>query len=253
MGRPRRRRWRRGLWRVTVGVLSVGAVGVWGGAYFFLRPATEPSAVTPTVVPSPVVTVEADEPLPVFARAGEVDLGLVSAKVLAIAFHEASMSESRALRPTGICVICKNHHKFEPPPAEDPDIEYIVMDPRGRAGDATSAVDLVMPRGGTVLAPVSGTVVSVTRYRLYYEHPDVRVEIRPTGAPDRRVVVIHLEHVKLVKGQKVEASVTVLGTVRRFPFESQVDRYVRGTYPHVHMEVKEPAPRGAKKRSKDGA
>lgn len=244
------RRWRRWLWRFTLGVLSIGAVGVWGSAYVFLRPVPPPDAEMATVDPSPVVTAPPDEPLPVFARAGRVQLRLVSPKVLAIAFHEASMPGSRSLRPTGICVICKNHKKFEPPPAEAPDIEYLVMDPRGRSGGATSAVDLVLPRGGTVLAPVTGTVVSVTRYRLYYEHPDVRVEIRPKGIPDRRVVVIHLEHVKLVKGQEVEASATVLGTVRRFPFQSQVDRYVRGTYPHVHMEVKEPAPRGGKKASK---
>jgi hypothetical protein len=198
------------------------------------------------------VSVAADEPLPVFARGGGVDLRLSSPRVLAVAFHEASMDDAVPLTPTGVCIVCKNHAKFEPPPAEEPEIEYIVMDPRGRSQGATSAVDLVMPRGATVLSPVTGTVVSVKRYRLYYRHPDVRVEIRPEGAPDRRVVVIHLQHVELRKGQEVEASVTVLGTVRRFPFESQVDRYVRGSFPHVHMEVKEPAPRRRdEKGSKD--
>jgi hypothetical protein len=36
--------------------------------------------------------------------------------------------------------------------------------------------------------------------------------------------------------------VTVIGAPRRLPFESQVDRYVPGRYPHVHLEVKDAAP-----------
>ena len=57
---------------------------------------------------------------------------------------------------------------------------------------ATSAADIVLPRGETVLAPVNGTVTRVKRYRLYSSYPDVRVELRPEGVPDRRVVMIHL-------------------------------------------------------------
>jgi hypothetical protein len=237
---PRSRRSRRRGWRIALGFLSFCAAGVWAAAFLLLRPAPAPRAAVPTVEPSPIVSVPPDEPLPVFARASGIGLHLSSPDVLAVAFHEASMPDAVGLRPTGVCVVCRNDAKFDPPAVEDPDIEYLVMDPRGRSQEATSAVDLVMSSGTVVLSPVTGTVVSVKRYRLYYQYPDVRVEIHPRGVPDRRVVVIHLEHVKLEKGQEVEASVTPLGTVRRFPFESQVDRYIRGTYPHAHMEVKRP-------------
>lgn len=243
MPRTRRRRRRWGV-RITVGFLTVSAVGVWGTAFFLIRPASAPRLAPSPIVPSPVVTLAPDEGLPVFARGGGVALHLASERVVAVAFHEASMDDAMTLRPTGFCIVCRNRTKFEPPPAIEPELEYLVLDSRGRSQAATSAADLVMPRGAEVLSPVSGTVVDVKRYRLYYRYPDVRLEIRPEEAPDRRVVVIHLEQVQLEKGQRVEASETTLGTVRRFPFESQVDRYLRGKLPHVHMEVKRPASRG---------
>jgi hypothetical protein len=92
-------------------------------------------------------------------------------------------------------------------------------------------------------------VARVKGYRLYWRYPDVRVEIRPEGVPDRRVVLIHLARVRLRPGDRVQASVTRIGEVRRFRFESQVDRYVRGRHPHVHMEVKDPAKAPSKGRA----
>jgi hypothetical protein len=245
----RRRRRRRGM-AITVGILVAASAGVWGSAYFLLRPAALPETSPPTIVPSPVATAEPGEALPVFAKAGGVRLHLVSPRVVAVAFHEASMDDAAELLPTGVCIVCRNRTKFEPPPATEPTVEYLVLDSRGRSQAAASAVDLVLPRGAEVLSPVTGTVMSVKRYRLYYRYPDVRLEIRPEEAPDRRVVVIHLEQVRLEEGQRVEASETTLGTVRRFPFESQVDRYLRGKLPHVHMEVKRPAARDRDQRPK---
>jgi hypothetical protein len=228
---------------IAIGFLMVVAAGVWGSAYFLLRPAAVPAAPSPMLEPSPVVSLAPHEPLPMFARAGGVRLHLASPKVVAVAFHEASLEDAMELHPLGICIVCRNRSKFRPPTPENVDLEYLVMDSRGRSQAATSAVDMVMPRGTEALSPVTGTVVTVKRYRLYYRYPDVRVEIRPEGAPDHTVAVIHLEHVKLEKGDRVVASETALGTVRRFPFESQVGRYVRGGLPHIHMEVKAPAPR----------
>jgi hypothetical protein len=239
----------RGRWvAIVTGLLVLAASAVWATAFFLIRPATAPEFAPPTVVPSPLVTVAPDEDLPMFARGGGVGLNLTSGRVVAVAFHEASMDDAVALRPTGVCVVCRNRTKFEPPAATEVDLEYLVLDSRGRSQAATSAADLVMPRGTEVLSPVSGTVVDVKRYRLYYRYPDVRIEIRPEDSPDHRVVVIHLEQVKLEEGEELEAAITPLGVVRRFPFESQVDRYVRGSLPHVHMEVKAPAPRRADKK-----
>jgi murein DD-endopeptidase MepM/ murein hydrolase activator NlpD len=109
-------------------------------------------------------------------------------------------------------------------------------------------VDIVLRPGVPVLAPVDGTVRNVRRYRLYRRYPDVRVAIAPDADPGRRVVVIHLRGVTLQRGDRVEASTTVIGRARSFPFESQVDRYVRGSFPHVHIEVR----RGAEAHNTTG-
>jgi hypothetical protein len=53
------------------------------------------------------------------------------------------------------------------------------------------------------------------------------------------VVLLHVGAVQLRPGDEVEASVTLVGSPRPLPFESQVDRYVSGRYPHVHLEVKD--------------
>ena len=119
-------------------------------------------------------------------------------------------------------------------------LEYLVMDSRGRPAPATSAVDVVLRRSDRVLSPVTGHVWNVRRYRLYGRYRDLRVAIVPEGRPDRLVVVIHLRDVRVRRGDQVIASQTVLGRARRFPFLSQVDRYVSGRFPHVHIEVKRP-------------
>lgn len=222
---------------------------VWGSAFLIPdRPDPTPPATVPVVAPSPLAP-EVPGPLPVFASSDAVRLRLVSGRALAVAFHEASYRDATALRPWGDCVVCRNRTKFTPP-APRGDLSYLVTDTRGRRTPATSAADIVLPRGGTVLAPVTGRVTAVKHYRLYFRYPDVRVEIRPAEVPDRRVVMIHLADVRLEKGDAVEASVTRIGAVRRFPFESQVDRYVGGRYPHVHLEVKNPARAPAARREK---
>jgi hypothetical protein len=181
--------------------------------------------------------------LPAFAVAGGVRLLLPAVRPVALAYHEASMHRRVALRPLGSCVKCRNRWKFQPPRVGPSELEYMVMDSRGRSAAATSAIDVVMRRSSSVLSPVTGRVRSVRRYRLYGRYPDVRVAIFPQGRRDRLVVLIHLRDVRVRPGQRVVASSSVLGWPRRFRFQSQVDRYVRGRYPHVHLEVKRPPAR----------
>jgi hypothetical protein len=226
---------------VVVGVLAVANAAVWGGSVVLFRPTGRPAAAAASVAsPSPAAP-QALAVLPVFAVADGVAVRLVSAETVAVAFHEASYGDAVPMRPLGECRLCRNRTKFRPPPPEDPDLEYIVTDSRGRNTAATSAVDLVLDRGSEVFAPVDGVVTRVRRYRLYSRYPDIRVEIRPRGVPGWRVVMLHLARVGLHRGDPVVASETRVGFVRRFPFRSQVDRYVRGRYPHVHLEVKDPA------------
>ncbi len=201
-------------------------------------------------VPSLVAEPPAGTPLPVFATSDAVSLRLVATEAVAVAFHEASYGDAVELRPVGRCDVCRNRWKFTPPAPRRSGVTYIVTDTRGRSTPATSAADLVLPAGTSVAAPLTGTVTRVKRYRLYGRYPDVRVEIRPDGAPDRRVVMLHLAGVTLVRGERVTASSTRIGSVRGFPFESQVDRYVAGRHPHVHLEVKDPA---ARRRPPKGA
>jgi hypothetical protein len=186
---------------------------------------------------------ESPGPLRVFAIAGGVRLRLPAAGPLALAYHEASMPRRVTLRPLGSCVKCRNRWKFRPQRVGPSDLEYMVMDTRGRAGAATSAVDVVVRRWDRVRSPVTGRVWRVRHYALYDRYPDVRVAIVPRGRPDRLVVIIHLRDPRVRPGERVVASETVLGWARRFPFESQVDRYVRGRFPHVHIEVKRPPAR----------
>jgi hypothetical protein len=210
-----------------------------------------------TEIPSPPAA-EAAEPgssgsaaegaLPAFAVTRGVELRLVAGDALAVAFHEPSRRGAAALRPIGVCSVCRNRSKFRPPRPGRGDRAYIVMDSRGRATSPVSAVDIVLPIGSSVLSPVTGTVRNVKRYRLYRRYPDIRVAIAPDADPRRWVVVIHLRGVTLQRGDRVVASTTVIGTVRSFPFESQVDRYVRGSSPHVHLEVRH----GAEARSSTG-
>jgi len=117
-------------WAVVLGVLGLGNGAVWGGAFLFFRP-VPPSAAAPVpaVAPSPLVPEEdAGGLLPVFASSDGVALRLVSAEAVAVAFHEASYDDATALRPTGVCRVCRNRTKFDPPDPKDPGLAYIVTD-----------------------------------------------------------------------------------------------------------------------------
>jgi hypothetical protein len=232
---------------VGLGLLFAAAAATWAAAFLLFPPArtaTGPArgGAASAAEPVPAPTRHRAGTPPAFAVADGVRLH-VSEGLMAMAFHEASYGDAVAMRPLGRCTICRNRTKFRPPPSVDRSLEYIVMDTRGRDLPATSAVDLVMARGAIVRSPVTGTVAAVRRYRLYGEHPDVRLTLLPAGVPDRRVVAIHLEGVRLSPGDQVVAGRTPLGTARRFGFESQVDRYVPGRLPHTHVEVKNPAAR----------
>jgi hypothetical protein len=246
-GPPRRRG---GRATVVLVALALANALVWGGAVVLFGSESGASSGWPTapvpsivpVAPSPLAPeAPAGEPLPVFATARGIQLRAVSGEAVAVAFHEASYDDALALRPTGVCGRCKNPTKFTPPPPRDPSLHYLVTHSRGRDTPATSAADLLLPKATPVLAPVDGVVVRVHRYRLYRNYPDMRVEIAPHSEPGLLVVLLHVGALQVRKGERVTASETLIGVPRRLPFQSQVDRYVRGRYPHVHLEVKDAA------------
>jgi hypothetical protein len=230
--------------------LAIGSGWLVAQAYFWAVEGEAATAAVELPAPSTADVRGPDEAastsptrLPVFAIAGGLRLRLPATRPVALAYHEASMPRRVALHPLGSCLVCRNRWKFRPPRVGPSELEYMVMDTRGRAAAATSAVDVVVRRWHRVRAPVTGRVWSLRHYRLYGRYPDVRVAIVPDGRSDRLVVLIHLRDPRVRPGDRVVVSQTVLGWARQFPFESQVDRYVKGRFPHVHIEVKRPPAR----------
>jgi biotin carboxyl carrier protein len=154
-------------------------------------------------------------------------------------YHEAGNRHGLELAPVGELLAHRNTTRVDAP-GDDPDgTPYLILSSRGQAAPATSAVDVVMRDDDPVLAPVSGVVRDVRSYHLYGQHLDHRVEIVPRAAPHLRVVLIHLDDVQVVEGDRVRVGQSVLATsAMRFPFASQIDRDTEpDRWPHVHLEV----------------
>jgi hypothetical protein len=154
-------------------------------------------------------------PVPL-ARAVGVTLVEPGRSIGFAAYHESLFSSAVALDPLG---------------------DAIVMASRDRGTPPTSAVDVVMDAGQSVLAPVTGRVASVTRYRLYCDIPDVRIVIRPADDPTRTVLVLHVASVRVSRGDRVRAGRSMLGVPRDLGLEDQVDDYGAAGRPHVHLEI----------------
>jgi Peptidase family M23 len=176
-----------------------------------------------------------------FAQAKGLVLYVPTHRMLGIGYHEASTSGALAITPLGRCVTNDNKARIRTPRAKaGPD--YEILQTRHRRPGPTTAADIAMPKGATVLAPISGRVVQVATYRLYRYWLDYRVVIRPGGGSRLRVVMIHLTDIRVRKGQLVVAAVTPIGHPRVFPFKSDINDYVGPGVPHVHLEVKEIGP-----------
>lgn len=176
------------------------------------------------------------------AAVGDVVAHLPSTDVLLVGYHEASRPGVLELQPIGVGASNENTTRITLPPDDEDGPDYHVMSSRGRVHPPTSAVDIVMRDDDPVLAPLDGVVTEVRPYELYGQHADTRIEIQPAAAPDLRLVMIHVDDVRVAVGDRVTTGVTELaGTANRFPFASHVDRYLDERWPHVHMELKDPA------------
>jgi hypothetical protein len=222
---------------LAAGFVGLRLVAPSGGSRSpLLGPAPARAEAAPSASPS-IITLPIPETRP-FATVRGLTLYLPVALPLLLGYHEASLPGTVRLTPLGRCVHDFNRTKFKKPTSTaGPD--YLVMSSRGRPYPATSAADVAMRIHQPVLSPVSGTVESVKRYRLYDRYPDLRISFVPAADPSLRVVVIHVTGVLIHRGDQVVAGVTVIGTPRVFPFSSQVNDYVGPGIPHVHIEVKE--------------
>jgi len=207
---------------------------------FAPRSGPVPGAELVRASPAPEPVEGGTELPPVVARVDGLELLLPADRVLSAGFHEASGPNGLAMQPVGILTGNLNAAKFEPPEADDETgAEYHVMASRGREFAATSALDVLLEDDEPVLSPVTGVVADVRDILVYSEYPDLRIELRPDQPGDLRVIVIHVEGIRVEPGDRVEAGVTVLAdTARRFPFLSQIDNETYPElWPHVHLEV----------------
>ncbi len=222
-----------------------------GGVPSGARQTAEPQAASaaPTAAPQTVATVVVEtappkpvrrpKPVPVvrdlrlasFASVLGVKLFHPAKFVERIGFHQASDKRDRdlAVRKT----------------AKAPK----VLPARGRGTSARSAADIVVePREG-IYAPVSGIVKRARSYRLYCKYPDNFAVISPDGHPELEVKILHMHGLRVHAGQRVVAGKTKLAWhATKFPFRSQVERFTKHKWPHVHIEVTKLAIPSAKPR-----
>lgn len=173
----------------------------------------------------------------IMATAAGVEIVTPSPEVRLIGFHQSGVRSALAWEPRGTPFHNGNAGRYRAPPAtEGP--RYAIMANRRRPTHPTTAVDVAVPHNTTLTSPVTGTVAEVKPYLLYGRYPDMLVTVVPDGRPDLRVVMMHLNAVRVAPGQRVEAGKTVLApTAMPFPFQAQIEHF-SGRMPHLHIELR---------------
>ena len=170
-------------------------------------------------------------------------------QLVGIMYHEAPASDigggaanARSMQPQGGCMGNDNYDNTPADlvlgPAGDP--YYWIETSRYRGTYSTTAVDVGARAGCPVLAPVTGTVEAASSYMLYNAYPDNMVKIRPDGRTDVVVELLHLGALTVAVGDRVQAGVSVVGTVNDLSryFQSDIGYYYTGEDGnHVHVEV----------------
>lgn len=158
-------------------------------------------------------------PVP-FARTAGLTLMEPAQDPILIAFHESLFPSAATMKPLG------------------DKADWMTQPSRGRPTTPTSAVDIPLKPGTRVVSPINGTVMDVITYSLYCEAQDTLVVIRPAQHRDVTVIVMHLAEVGVRKGDEAVAGGTLLGEPHVFEGgHNQVEDYVPGSPPHVHIEV----------------
>ncbi|MDD6637027.1 MAG: hypothetical protein PUE62_07480 [Coriobacteriaceae bacterium] len=120
----------------------------------------------------------------------------------------------------------------------DADIAHLYRDTDDTAMD--TAADVGGEAGTTVYAPVTGQVIAVESYDLYDETPDIRIHIRPDANPDLDVVLLHQTDPTVQAGDRVEAGITPVSSVRDIAAELtdlQLAYYTQTAGNHSHVQV----------------
>lgn len=195
--------------------------------------------------PAGLAEAAAEDQLTPIARAAGVDLLVPSEATVLVGFHEAGAPGTETFE--SLAPLAAEHNAKDMPVADDASAEQVApvieLPTRERAAAASSAIDVAIPEGEAVYAPVSGRVTAVNEYQLYGQYTDMLVEIEPAGKPGVRLVMVHVGGVQVEVGDRVTAGETVVAdTAAVLPFDSQIDRFTveldGRAYPHVHMELK---------------
>ncbi len=160
-----------------------------------------------------------------FATVGGVTLLHPASRVERVGFHESTHDGARQMEVH--------------PSASNP----VTLESRGRGTGSRTAADVVVDPQVEIRAPVSGTVIRSGSYVLYCKYADEFAVIDPDGHRGWEVKVLHVEGLRLERGDRVKAGVTVLAArARKLPFRSQIDDHTaEPSWPHVHIEVIDPA------------
>lgn len=182
----------------------------------------DPPAGQPVAYPPRVVTEQDFVP---FATFGPLTLTHPSDRVESIGFHESTNEGARQLEPL------------------DTAAATFTMETRERGTGSRTAADIVIDPDHQVRSPVSGTVVRSGTYVLYCQYSDDFAVIEPDDRPGWEVKILHINHVRVFRGDRVEAGVTVIADGPTIlPFSSQVDEDTSApSWPHVHVEVIDPS------------
>jgi hypothetical protein len=198
---------------------------------------TESSALDPPTEaegPDNSATTEPREPEPrlvihqnfeAYATVGGFTLYLPAKEVELVGFHESNHDGAQQVEPVEVIT-----------PME-------TMETRDRGNGSRTAMDIAMNRSSEIRSPVTGTVVRAGTYTLYCQYSDDYAVIAPDEQPAWEVKILHIDGVKVRKGDRVIARETVLAPApTRLPFNSQIDKLTAyPPPPHVHIEVVDPS------------
>lgn len=241
--RRRRPRFSYATLTIVTAVLGLSAIG-W--VLTWDEPAP-PSAETASAAAAP--SVPERPPTARFATVGGIDLHLPidPSAITALAFHQASGEDAQTMTS-----LVPDMPADEAAPemvaarmaeaAADGDIwggVCLRLWRSGRGGEPDTAADVGAAPGTNVYAPVTGTVVEVRPYLLYEKHDDIQIHIRPDGAEDLDVVLIHVTDASVEAGDRVAGGVTRIAAVRQMSavIESQLAGYTGDGGDHVHMQI----------------
>ncbi|MHB1135661.1 MAG: M23 family metallopeptidase [Coriobacteriia bacterium] len=243
--RARRRRSPYPLLTVAVAVVGLGVIAwmlMWG---------TPDAPSVEAAAPAVAVAAEPERaPTPRFAEVESINLYLPidPSAITALAFHQASGQRAQSM--TALVPDIPDPNAIDPEAlaaqmaraADSSDIwggVCLRLWRTGRGGMPDTAADIGAEPGTDVYAPVTGTVVEVRPYLLYEKHDDIEIHIRPDGADDLDVVLIHVTDASVEAGDRVIGGATRIAAIRKMSglIELQLAGYTGDGGDHVHMQV----------------